>query len=67
MCSPIIIFNQLNEYWLDSGYIRFRKNKEALTDFCTHFMDSLKRKMPKTLKAHIGLTPKNDTAVHNAH
>lgn len=57
MCSPIIVFNRLNEYWLDSGYIRFRKNQKALSDFCTHFMQWFEEEDAKDPKSPHWLNP----------
>ena len=57
MCSPVIVFNRLNEYWLDSGYVRFRKNQKALNDFCTHFMEWFKEEDAKDPQSPHWLNP----------
>lgn len=57
MCSPIIVFNHLNEYWLDSGYARFRKNEQALNEFCIHFMEWFKAEDAKDPESPHWLSP----------
>lgn len=34
-CSPVLLFHQLNEQWLDAGYARCVKNGRALNSFCS--------------------------------
>lgn len=57
MGSPVITFHHLNEYWLDSGYARFRKNEKALADFCIHFMEWFKAEDAKDPESPHWLNP----------
>ena len=57
MCSPITVFNQLNEYWLDSGYTRFQKNQKALNEFCIHLMEWFKTEDAKDPKSPHWINP----------
>lgn len=57
IASPIITFNRLNECWLDGGYTRFIKNKQALQEFCLRFMEWYKSEDAKDPKSPHWLNP----------